>query len=193
MNLADWDQRFRSGEHTFETPAPLVAKIVASLPPGDALDLACGAGRNALYLAERGWRVIAVDGSPVAVEMTRERAARRGLKIETRIADLDRREFSIEPESFDLICDSYYMQRDLFPMMQAGVRHGGIVISIVHLADADRPHGTERRAYPGELRKVFEGWKVLDYREGEPDESGHKYPVAEIAAQKPERTGSSGR
>lgn len=186
MNLSDWDERYRSGEHAFETPPPLVVRIAEKLPPGQALDLACGAGRNALYLAERGWRVTAVDGSKVAIELTRHRSAQRRLTVDARIADLEQGEFAIEPGAFDLICDCYYMQRDLFPGMKAGVRSGGVVISIVHLADADHPQGTERFAYPGELRAFFEGWKVLDYREGPPDESGHKHPVAEIAAQQPE-------
>lgn len=69
--------------------------------------------------------------------------------------------------------------------MKAGVRPGGVVISIVHLADADQPRGTARRAYPAELPGFFEGWKVLDYREGAPSESCHQRAVAEIAAQKP--------
>ena len=103
-----------------------------------------------------------------------------------RLADLERGEFTIEAGAFDLICDAYFMQRDLFPAMKAGVRPGGIVVSIVHLADADHPQGTERFAYAGELREFFKGWKVLEYREGDPDESGHKYPVAEIAAQRPQ-------
>ena len=185
MNLSDWDERYRLSEQAWE-PAPLLVRISDRLARGNALDLACGAGRNALYLAERGWRVSAVDGSRVAVELTQERAARRGLTIDVRMADLERGEFTIEPGAFDLICDTYYMQRDLFPSMKGGVRPGGIVVAIVHLADADHPQGTDHFAYPGELRQFFEGWRVLEYREGDPDESGHKYPVAEIAAQGPE-------
>ena len=186
MNLADWDQRYRAGEHTSEAPAPLLVEIAGRLAPGEALDLACGAGRNALYLAARGWKVTAVDGSPVAVELTRERAERSGVELKTSIADLDRAEFTIRPQSFDLICDCYYMQRDLFLKMKAGLRPGGIIVSIVHITGSDQPEAAERRAAPGELRRFFDGWKILAYREGEPDESGHKYPVAEIAAQRPE-------
>jgi tellurite methyltransferase len=185
LNLREWDERYRSGEQAFDTPTPLVVKVAEMLQPGYALDLACGAGRNALYLAGRGWRVTAVDGSAAALELMRERAARLGVPVQASEADLDSQEFAISPEAYDLICDCYYLRRDLFPKMKAGVRPGGVVISIVHLADADQPRGTARRAYPAELPGFFEGWKVLDYREGAPSESCHQRAVAEIAAQKP--------
>jgi len=185
LNLREWDQRYRGCEQVFDEPVPLVVKIAERLPAGDALDLACGAGRNALHLAARGWRVTAVDGAPAAVEVMRQRAAERGLAVDARVVDLQRSEFVIQPEAYDLICDSYYLQRDLFPKMKAGVRPGGVVISIVHLADADQPRGTARLAYPGELRGFFDSWTVLEYREGDPSEPCHKRPVAEIAARKP--------
>ena len=185
MKLREWEERYRSGEQVFETPVPLVVKIAERLPHGEALDLACGAGRNAIYLAGRGWRVTAVDGSETAIRILRERAQRLGVEVDARVADLLRRKFVIAPDAFDLICDSYYLQRDLFPAMKAGVRPGGVVISIVHLADPDEKQGTPKRAYPAELRTFFEGWRILHDYEGEPGESCHKRAVAEIAAQRP--------
>lgn len=98
MNLREWDERYRSGEQAFDTPTPLVVKVAEMLPPGYALDLACGAGRNALYLAGRGWRVTAVDGSAVALELMRERAARLGVPVQASEADLDSQEFAISPK-----------------------------------------------------------------------------------------------
>ena len=185
MKLREWEERYRSGEQVFDTPVPLVVKIAERLPPGEALDLACGAGRNAIYLAGRGWRVTAVDGSETAIRILRERAQRLGVEVDARVADLLHRKFVIAPDAFDLICDSYYLQRDLFPAMKAGVRPGGVVISIVHLAGPDEKQGTPKRAYPGELRTFFEGWRILHDYEGEPGESCHKRAVAEIAAQRP--------
>lgn len=178
MSLEQWNERYRAGEQLFDAPVPLVVKFAGAVR-GRALDLACGSGRNALYLAELGWHVTAVDGSPVALEVLGARARERGLKIDTRIADLERGEFQIASDTYDLILDCYYLQRDLFATMQAGVPPGGMIISIVHLADAD---GTPKRAYPGELRKYFEGWKILHYREGQPGESCHQRAVAEIVA-----------
>jgi tellurite methyltransferase len=181
LSLEQWNERYRAGEQLFDAPVPLVVQF-ASSAGGRALDLACGSGRNALYLAELGWEVTAVDGSPVAVDVLRSRAAQRGLKVDVRVADLERGEFEISPDTYDLILDSYYLQRDLFPRMQAGVRTSGMIISIVHLADSDQPVGTPKRAYPGELRKYFEGWTILHYREGQPEESCHQRAVAEIVA-----------
>ena len=178
MSLEQWNERYRAGEQLFDAPVPLVVKFAGSAR-GRALDLACGAGRNALYLAELGWHVTAVDGSPVALEVLRARAQERALDIDIRIADLERGEFEIASEHFDLILDCYYLQRDLIPQMQAGVPPGGMIISIVHLADAD---ASPKRASPGELRKYFEGWTILHYREGQPGESCHQRAVAEIVA-----------
>jgi len=185
LKLREWEERYRSGEQVFETPVPLVVKIAERLPPGQALDLACGAGRNAIYLAGRGWRVTAVDGSETAIRILRERARSRGVTVDARLADLLRGGFLIAPDAFDLICDSYYLQRDLFPAIKAGVRPGGVVIAIVHLADPHETQGTPKRACPGELRTFFEGWRILHDYEGAPGESCHKRAVAEIAAQRP--------
>jgi len=187
LSLEDWNQRYRAGQQLFETPVPLVEQFAGRLSPGDALDLACGAGRNALYLAERGWRVVAVDGSSLAIDTLRERARKRSLQIETRVADLERGEYEIPSEAFDLICDCYYLQRSLFAPIRCGIRPHGIATIIVHLADPDQPHGTPTRGYPGELRSYFEDWTILHYYEGSSHESCHQRPVAELVAQKPDR------
>jgi tellurite methyltransferase len=185
VSLQQWNERYRAGEQLFDTPSPLVDRFAGPLTPGNALDLASGPGRNALYLAEQGWRVTAVDGSPVAIDALLARARSRNLNIDARVADLERGEFSIEPEAYDLICGCYYLQRSLFPQMKAGLRPGGMLIAIVHLAEADRPHGTPTRAIPGELRSYFPDWTILHYYEGKPNESCHQRPVAELVARKP--------
>jgi len=185
LSLEKWNARYRAGEQLFETPTPLVERFASGLTPGAALDLACGPGRNALYLAGKAWRVTAVDGSPIALDLLRENARRKNLPIDVHIADLECGEFEIQPEAYDLICDCYYLQRDLIPKMQDGLRPGGTVIVIVHLADPDQPHGTPTRAFPGELRAYFSDWPVLHYYEGRPSESCHQRAVAELVARKP--------
>jgi SAM-dependent methyltransferase len=182
LSLEQWNERYRAGEQLFDEPVPLVVKFARTACGRRALDLACGSGRNALYLAGMGWNVTAVDGSQVALDVLKARARERGLEIDTHIADLERGEFEIPSEQYDLILDCYYLQRDLFARMQAGVTPGGMIISIVHLADADQPDGTPKRVYPGELRKCFDGWTILHYREGRPQESCHQRAVAEIVA-----------
>ena len=157
MSIEKWNERYRACKHLSDTPEPLVERFVADLAPGTALDLACGPGRNTLFLAEHGWHVTAVDGSPIAIAKLRRRFG----YIDARVADLERGEFQIQPDSYDLICDCLYLQRDLFPQIKAGTRTGGVAIVTVLLGDAATP----TRVCPGELRGYFEDWKILHYRE----------------------------
>ena len=109
----NWDEHYSDPSKLDFTPTPLLVEVAELLPPGRALDLACGAGRNSLYLASLGWQVTAVDSSPVAIRLLRDRA--RGLDVDARVADLETGDFRIEPAAYDLICDFFYLQRDLFP------------------------------------------------------------------------------
>jgi 2-polyprenyl-3-methyl-5-hydroxy-6-metoxy-1,4-benzoquinol methylase len=90
MEIQGWDERYRSGraEERETKPNPLMVQTCSKLAPGKALDLACGAGRNAMWLAERGWSVTAVDGAPTAIEILRRRASEGGVAVDARIFDL---------------------------------------------------------------------------------------------------------
>ena len=183
-----WDERYRRGEHLSDSPAPLIAKAVEKIHPGRALDLACGAGRHALFLAERVWRVTAVDASRVAIETVQKQARQRGLNVDARVVDLEKHEFEIQPQSFDLICDCYYLQRDLFPAIRDGVRPGGIVIAIIHIGDDSsdvKPMNPDFLLQPGELRRFFAGWEIEHEFEGKPADAPHQRAVAEIVARRP--------
>jgi tellurite methyltransferase len=185
--IEQWNERYRAGEQVFERPSHLVVQFAGGLAPGAALDLACGPGRNALYLAERGWSVIALDGSQVAIDLLRARALERNFAnfaLDTRVADLEAGEFAAAPNAFDLALSCYYLQRSLIPVMKSALRPGGLLILIAHVAEADQPSGTPTRAYPDELRGFFLDWNILHYREGQPGESGHRHAVAELVAQK---------
>ncbi|HTC36817.1 MAG TPA: methyltransferase domain-containing protein [Bryobacteraceae bacterium] len=183
--IDDWNQRYRTGQQDFETPAPLVVQFTRDLTPGAALDLACGPGRNALYLAQRGWAVFAVDGSEVAIDLLHARARQQKLTVSADVADLEAGGIGAPVEGFDLVLSCYYLQRSLIPLMKAALRPGGLLIMIVNLAGGDQPQGTPTRAFPGELASFFEGWPILHYHEGDPDESGHRHAVAEFVTQKP--------
>lgn len=78
MDSSEWDSRYAASELVWAaTPNVWVEQIAADLPPGRAIDLAAGEGRNALWLAERGWTATAIDFSPVAIERARGLAAER--------------------------------------------------------------------------------------------------------------------
>jgi tellurite methyltransferase len=184
MDLEHWNERYLAGQDTGAAPTPLIAEWARRLPPGEALDLACGAGRNALYLAERGWRVTALDGAAEAIRILEERARQGNLQVNTAVADLADSQFRIEPRSWDLILDCYYLQRDLIPGIQAGVRPGGVAIIIVHIPDPGEEL-SYKRAAPGELQRYFEGWEILHEYAGKPADEAHRRPVAELVARRP--------
>src|SRR5690349_20590307 len=135
MDLQGWNARYRTDAKVGE-PTPLLAKIAGEIKPGRALDLACGAGRNALWLARNGWRVTAVDGSEEAIAILRRAAAAQNLEVATHVADLERGEFPIEPAAWDFIAMSYYLDRSLFGPAKAGLAPDGILLAIVHITEA---------------------------------------------------------
>ena len=186
--MPDWDERYRGGEHTTAEPSRLIRTAIAGRPPGRALDLACGAGRHAIYLAEFGWEVTAVDGSLVAIEMLTARALERGVTLDARIADLEAGEFQIEPNAYDLVCDFQYLQRDLLPAIRAGVKPGGIVVAEIHLNDGKpnvNPTNPRFLLERGELREIFDDWEIEHYDE-RADEDGHHHDAAHLIARKPD-------
>jgi SAM-dependent methyltransferase len=149
------------------------------MPPGRALDLACGTGRHALWLARMGWQVTAVDVSPTAIAALRELAG--GLPIDTLVADLEKNEFMIQPAAWDLIVISLYLQKDLFAPAKEGLRDRGVLIAVTLLEDGG---STRHRLAPEELTAYFSGWEILHSFEGR----RRSHAVAEIAVRK---TGSA--
>jgi len=91
MKAQDWDARYTDDSRVrawADTPNRVLVAEAGELPVGRALDLACGLGRNAVWLAEHGWVVTGVDFSPVAIEQARARAAARGVDADFVLADL---------------------------------------------------------------------------------------------------------
>jgi SAM-dependent methyltransferase len=185
MDEADWEAHFRAvaaagAEPNIGRPDPLVEQIVGRFLPARALDLACGAGANALWLAERGWDVTAVDRSTAAVELVRANALRRGLRVTTQVADLETHAFKIAPGAWDSILMCRYLQRDLFEPAKLGLAPGGVLIVIALLSE---PGKDRFRVQPGELATYFggsAGWKIIYLREG----ATREHKVAEIVVRR---------
>lgn len=185
--MADWDERYSRGERIIKEPLPLLVSIIDKLKPGRALDLACGAGRHAILLAEQGWQVVAVDASRVGVELAEQTARERHVTVDWRVADLERGEFEVQTGAYDLICVFYYLQRNLFPQIRAGVSTGGHAVAAIHMVDESpdiKPMNPDFLLAPGELRAEFRGWEILHDYEGAPREEGHRRRSAEIVAKK---------
>jgi SAM-dependent methyltransferase len=160
----NWDEHYSDAANLELNPSPLLVEAADLLLPGLALDLASGPGRHAIYLARLGWEVTAVDSSAVALAALEQRA--RGLPVKTVRADLERGEFAIASDTYGLICDFYYLQRDLFPQIRQGVRPGGVYAGAIHVRGGDGESAGSFCLNPGELRAEFEGWKILFYSEG---------------------------
>lgn len=188
MEIHEWNKRYRLREHAtsdFESPpTPLLVETAEKLAPGSALDLACGAGRNAIWLAEHGWQVTAVDGASEAVETLRARAGECNLPVTALVADLEKSEFTIEPARWDLIAICYYLQQNLFEPAKRGAKPGGTLMAIVHITEPGQEQ-SRHSLRPGELEKYFDGWEILHRYEGLPNDAPHRRPVAEIVARRP--------
>jgi SAM-dependent methyltransferase len=128
MEREDWDRRYGGTELIWTAqPNRFVVEELGELPPGRALDLGAGEGRNAVWLAERGWRVTAVDFSPVALEKGRRLAQARGVTVDWALADL--RGYQAEPAAYDLVLVAYL---HLLPAERAAVLAGAVAAVARH-------------------------------------------------------------
>jgi SAM-dependent methyltransferase len=187
-----WNQRYAAGDcEPPRQPARLLAEWISRLPRGRALDVACGAGRNALFLAGAGYEVDAIDISSVGLERGRALARERNLDVHWICADLD-----VEPErslpegAYDLIVWIRYVNPGLIPHVVSRLRPGGHLVCEQHLVAADEVLGPKSSAFrlrPGELRSSAHGLRVLhDYEGLLLDADGKATAVAQLVASKPE-------
>ena len=131
-----WNRRYASADrHATPVPNRFLVAEVNGLPPGRALDLACGAGRNAVWLAEQGWRVTAVDFSDRGLAMARELARARGVEVDWIEADVVA--WAPTSRAYDLVC-VLYLQLPA-PERRAVLRHavyavapGGTLLVVGH-------------------------------------------------------------
>jgi len=132
-----WNRRWAGEErvHASTAPSRFVVAEVAGLRPGAALDLACGAGRNAVWLAGQGWRVTAVDFSGVALRMARGLEAERRVSVEWVEADV--LAWMPPARAYDLVCVLYLQlpaaeRRTALGRAAAAVRPGGTLLVLGH-------------------------------------------------------------
>lgn len=188
-----WDQRFERPMYLYgKEPVAFLREQIGRLKKGRALCLAAGEGRNAVYLAQQGFEVLAVDASAKGLEKARALASERGTTIETEVADL--RDYRLGSERYDLITDFYYHQPDLFPKVMEALAPGGMFILqgfSIDQPETNRfgPREPEFLIRPNELLKAFDGFRVLYYEDRvlALDEGMHQGPgaVVRLLVQKP--------
>jgi len=136
MEANEWDERYRGDELVWSAePNQFVAAHLAELTPGDAIDLAAGEGRNAVWLAQRGWRATAVDFSPVALDKARRRAEANGVEVTTIEADV--RTWVAQPSSADLVLIAYLQlpheqEASVIASAAAALRPDGVFFFVAH-------------------------------------------------------------
>jgi tellurite methyltransferase len=182
---SDWDAKHRLAVEALPSePASIVRELLPLLPAGPALDIACGTGRHALFLAARGQHVTAVDFSNVALDSLEARA--RGLNAPVRrverleragpplhggleLIQADVERINLPENHYDLILCIQYLHRSLFPQMARALRPDGVLlIETFTRAQLEFSGGPRDPAYLleiGELREAFPELCVLFYRE----------------------------
>ncbi|MEE8608549.1 MAG: class I SAM-dependent methyltransferase [Nitrospiraceae bacterium] len=155
------------------------------IQPGRALDIATGKGRNALFLAEQGFTVDAIDISEVGLQQAQRHAEKQGLTLNLVQADLASFEF---PDSaYDLILNINFLLRSLVPKIKNALLPGGYIIFDTYLLDQQDLGHPRNPAYllnHNELLDLFRGFRILCYQEGKFFVDGKESFRAELLGQK---------
>lgn len=168
IDRESYDELYRSAPTVWSgCPNRQLVVEASELRPGAALDAGAGEGGDVLWLAERGWRVTAVDFSPVALERGAAQARARGLgdRIEWRHADLDA--WTPPQGRFDLVTAHYLHARwtdrvGMFRRLAAAVAPGGTLLMVGHVMGDDRVHGQHHAHEPGVLYTAEDVAAVLE-------------------------------
>lgn len=154
-------------------PNRFLEEVAAALPPARALDLACGVGREAVWLAARGWQVTGVDLLPDALERARslERVhAAAAARVSWAQADLELQPPAWQPRTpSELICLFRFLHRPLFATIREWLAPGGSLLcetfTVLHRARHGKPQRSQFVLEPGELRGLLGGWELRHYSE----------------------------
>jgi SAM-dependent methyltransferase len=161
-----WNDRYSHDPWAKDPSRWLVDNSRLLPPPGTAIDIAGGTGRNALWLAQRGWKVTLVDVSDVALNLATDRARKVDVSLVTGLIDLSTDPLPAGP--WNLVLLFHYLDRDLFSQIESALEPGGMLIgslaTVTNLERNDRPP----RQYllgNGELPSLLSEFEMLDYNE----------------------------
>lgn len=155
-----WNARFESQDsYLGERPSPFLAqeieRIKALVTEFDALDIACGEGRNSLYLAQHGFKVVGLDISDIGLKKGCNQAQLLGVDVDFRMVDLD---VSDIEGVYDLILNFNFLLRDLIAPAVAALKPGGVLLFDTIMASEQllQTHNSAYLLQPGELIRLFE-------------------------------------
>lgn len=164
-----WDERYSTAEFVYGTaPNAFLVSVIDRLPEGRVLCVAEGEGRNAVYLAQAGRRVLAVDASRVGLEKAGRLARERGVQIDTLVADLAN--FVIQPNSWDAVVSIFchlkpQLRKSLHRQVVAGLRRGGVLVLEAYRPEQIRygtggPASVDMMPSLAELREELQGLEL---------------------------------
>ena len=181
-----WNQRYAEDSYRKTNPVTLLTDWLPKIPVGRALDVACGAGRNSIHLAEAGFQVEAIDISAEGLRQIADKAADKGLVITCIEHDFDEHyAFTIR---YDLIVVLWYVNLELIKQLCDCLAPGGFLICEEHLRsdqDVIGPGNPDFRVAPGALRDAVSSIDLLLYEESvEAIAEGGQVASARVVAQK---------
>jgi tellurite methyltransferase len=178
-----WNSKYETEVYLFgEKPIPFLVDNVHLLRRGKVLDIAMGEGRNGVYLATQGFEVLGLDISEKGLEKAHNLAKKNKVTIETKVVDLE--SFTLEPNSYDVILCTYYMQKDLFKQFQSALKPGGMIVVETYNVDYLKyvQFSREWALDTNEMLDIFKALRVIRYQ----DYDDGKEAYSSIIAQKPE-------
>ena len=184
-----WNRKYAEAPEKWLEPDQFLLRaydeFLRDMKPGEALDLAGGAGRNAIWLAQKGWRVRLMDISDVGLGFAHEKAGkleRSAGRVETEIADLNAVS-DLDSERYHLIVVFFFLRRELFPALIRALKPGGFLIYKTYTLDRMKvPGGPGDPRYllgPNELLRAFASLRILHYHEAREGKA-----AAELVAQR---------
>ena len=185
-----WNQKYTDAPEKWLEPDPFLEtaynEFLSCRTPGAALDVAGGAGRHALWLAERGWRVKLADISDVGLRLAQQKAfsgsAERNVSVTTENVDLTSIS-DLGKEEYDLIVVFYFLRRELFPALISALKPNGFLVYRTYTIEQQKlgrgPGDPQFLLHPNELLQAFTSLRIWHYRETIADKA-----TAELVAQK---------
>lgn len=178
--MADADRKKWNARYSQDiggiAPSAILTKYAVLASVGKALDIACGNGRNSIFLAERGFSVDAVDISTTATD----RLAGKDPNVNIICTDLDT--WTIPLNHYSLIVNIRFLDRRLFPMIQAGLKPGGVLIFESFMDGLEKKYCLMQN----ELIRAFTSLRVVYYEEKKVDQGGKFDQTASLVAIKPD-------
>jgi SAM-dependent methyltransferase len=185
--MTTWDERFRTGEYPADLdPSPVLREYIEGTTDGRALDVACGTERTAVFLAERGYDVDALDQSVEGLRITRENAENRGVGDRIDLIQADARQFEYPERHYDVVTISFFRTLDRLSDIKAALQPDGLLFYQHHLRSEPPaevgPSSDRYRFCSNELLRACLDLTVLYYEESSEQWDGKLSATVELVA-----------